>query len=322
MQRPHVVLLGAGASRAACPDGDAVGKPVPLMNDLVRVLGLEHEVPSGLDASDFESLYGALKADPNYADQCDQIEHAIHEYFAALSLPDIPTVYDYLVLALREKDVIATFNWDPFLLQAAQRCYRARTRPPQLVFLHGNVAIGSCVGDRREGPIGTRCSRCRKPFSPSQLLYPIAEKNYRDDPQIAAAWSYVQNAFQCAFMVTIFGYSAPQSDAAAIDLLRTAWGSSAARELEQFEIIDIRDPEALRATWDEFIHTDHYDIYDDFFASSLARHPRRTGEAYWRQHMEAQWVHPNPAPRHVGLDELRRWHIPLHDVELNRARER
>lgn len=39
MFRPHVVLLGAGASRAACPTGDANGKLLPLMADFVDVLG-------------------------------------------------------------------------------------------------------------------------------------------------------------------------------------------------------------------------------------------------------------------------------------------
>ena len=37
---PHVVLLGAGASRAAFPNGDRSGRRIPLMNDLVKVVGL------------------------------------------------------------------------------------------------------------------------------------------------------------------------------------------------------------------------------------------------------------------------------------------
>ena len=38
---PHVVLLGAGASRAVCPDGDKHGRRLPLMNDLVEAVGLQ-----------------------------------------------------------------------------------------------------------------------------------------------------------------------------------------------------------------------------------------------------------------------------------------
>ena len=36
---PHVVILGAGASRAAFPRGDAEGKFVPLMTQLDKIAG-------------------------------------------------------------------------------------------------------------------------------------------------------------------------------------------------------------------------------------------------------------------------------------------
>ena len=39
--RPHVVLLGAGASLDAFPEGDASGYRLPLMHNLVDVVGLE-----------------------------------------------------------------------------------------------------------------------------------------------------------------------------------------------------------------------------------------------------------------------------------------
>ncbi|HBD7214869.1 TPA: hypothetical protein K1Y51_001717, partial [Legionella pneumophila] len=38
--KPHVVLLGAGASLAALPNGDANKKQLPLMNNLVEVIQL------------------------------------------------------------------------------------------------------------------------------------------------------------------------------------------------------------------------------------------------------------------------------------------
>lgn len=37
---PHVVLLGAGASLAAFPNGDAKGNKLPLMSDFVATVGL------------------------------------------------------------------------------------------------------------------------------------------------------------------------------------------------------------------------------------------------------------------------------------------
>ncbi|MDT8452640.1 MAG: hypothetical protein RQ936_07855, partial [Gammaproteobacteria bacterium] len=39
--KPHVVILGAGASYAAFPNGDARGNKLPLMNNFVETLGIE-----------------------------------------------------------------------------------------------------------------------------------------------------------------------------------------------------------------------------------------------------------------------------------------
>ena len=49
------------------------------------------------------------------------VEQRDAEYFSKLELPDHPTIYDYRLLSLRKKDVIATFNWDPFLWLACHR---------------------------------------------------------------------------------------------------------------------------------------------------------------------------------------------------------
>lgn len=61
--RPHVVVLGAGASLAAFPDGDAEGRRLPLMRDLVELIGLaplfaRAGIERGLD--DFESAFALL----------------------------------------------------------------------------------------------------------------------------------------------------------------------------------------------------------------------------------------------------------------------
>jgi len=42
-----------------------------------------------------------------------RVEQVIDEYFETLNA-DTPTLYDHLILSLRPKDVIATFNWDRF----------------------------------------------------------------------------------------------------------------------------------------------------------------------------------------------------------------
>jgi hypothetical protein len=53
-------------------------------------------------------------------------------------LPNEPTIYDHLVLSLRPKDLIATFNWDPFLYQAFVRNGHVGDMP-YLAFLHGTM---------------------------------------------------------------------------------------------------------------------------------------------------------------------------------------
>lgn len=57
-----------------------------------------------------------------------------------------------------------------------------------------------------------------------QLLYPVANKNYISDSCIAACWREFNNALKRAYMVTIFGYSTPVSDLAAIEAMKLAWG--------------------------------------------------------------------------------------------------
>ena len=60
---PHVVILGAGASLAACPDGDAYGNRLPVMTNLIETTGLSsllNDRHSNVD--NFESFYSDLVA--------------------------------------------------------------------------------------------------------------------------------------------------------------------------------------------------------------------------------------------------------------------
>jgi len=54
-------------------------------------------------------------------------------------------------------------------------------------------------------------------------------------------------------MLTIFGYSAPKSDVEAIELMKGAWGDKYKRNLEQIEIIDVKEEAELSNTWDDSI---------------------------------------------------------------------
>ena len=315
--RPHVVVLGAGASRAALPDGDATGRRLPLMADLLDVVPLlrDHLVRAGVqtDPGNFEVTYSRVAEQaPAIA---SSIEAKIYDYFDSLTIPPTPTLYDHLLLALRQKDVIATFNWDPLLLQAAMRCGLPGVECPHLLFLHGNVLSGFCPADSVHGYKGSRCSRCRQELQPSRLLYPIATKNYDADPQIASAWHCLKLSLRQAFMVTVFGYSAPTSDASAIEALRWAWETNALREMNQLEIVDIRDEDELRDSWKDFIRFEHYEVHSSFYTSWIAKHPRRSGEAHRMQYYDAEFVLDNVIPERLGLHEMKDWFRPLVESE-------
>ena len=61
--RPHVVLIGAGASRAALPQGEKHGRPVPLLRDVAQELSLVDCFPDDLKSlakTDFEAAYSRL----------------------------------------------------------------------------------------------------------------------------------------------------------------------------------------------------------------------------------------------------------------------
>lgn len=240
--KPHVVILGAGASYAAFPNGDRNGRRLPLMNNFVETLGLEDLVTRtrlSFSSTNFEEIYSSISKDPKLQNIREELEAKIYRYFHTMELPDHPTIYDHLVLSLRNKDFIATFNWDPFLVQAIRRNGR-RFKLPRVLFLHGNVEVGYCADGHMMGNNGSSCSKCGNKLTPTKLLYPIGEKNYHLNEFISRQWVTLADVLKHAFMVTIFGYGAPTSDASAVDLLKNAWGEIDDRSLEEFEIQEFR----------------------------------------------------------------------------------
>lgn len=318
VKKPHVVILGAGASLAALPNGDKDGRKLPLMNNFVEILNLSPVLgKTNVDFEDknFENVYDQLYKDSKYSSVKQELEEAIYNYFSSLELPETPTIYDHLVLSLRDKDVIATFNWDPFLTQAYRRNAK-KVKLPRLYFLHGNVTIGYCAQDKIMGLNWNPCSKCGQLFTPTKLLYPISEKNYHLDDFISTQWKELEYAMKNAFMITIFGYGAPKSDVSAIELLKKGWGDKYDRSLEQTEIINILPEDELSVTWEPFIHTHHYDIYDSFYCSWIANHPRRTGEAWVNQYIDIMYLEGNPIPKEIEFPELWDWFSKLSYAEI------
>lgn len=315
----HVVILGAGASRACCPNGDAAGRHLPVIADFIETLGLRSKLEAAgvyVEGEDFEALYSGLVSGNKHSTLVAELEDEVFNYFTELRLPNEPTIYDHLVLSLRSKDLIASFNWDPFLIQAVRRCIPI-AKPPLCLHLHGNVATGYCVRHKPVsiGDRGNNCRRCGERLVDSRLLYPVAQKNYTADPLIALAWESLQSALKDCFLLTVFGYGAPTTDKEAVKLMKAGWGDVNVRQMEETEIIDIRSEDDLCKTWEPFIHTHHYQTHTSFYDSMLGLLPRRSVEMMFRQLVDAEFIEHFPLPRDADWHALREWARPFVDQE-------
>ena len=323
----HVVILGAGASIASTiHNPEPSVKKLPSMDNFIDVVGLREILDSaGSDChiGNFEEIYSCLYTKDPKSRTIQAIEQKVFHYFSGLRLPDTPTIYDYLLLALRPKDLIATFNWDPFLFQAFIRNRRFTDALPRLSFLHGNVAVGYAAKDQRAGPVGMRSRATGDEFIQTPLLYPVTHKDYNQSEFITHEWERLRGWLEEAKWFTIFGYGAPVTDVEAVDLMGSAWGEPRQRKMEQIEIIDIQPEETLMDRWQRFIHTHHYECFSNYFQSSLALFPRRTGERFMHQFVPATpgevFQEPNPVPqRFVTLAAMWEWHKPLLEAENRR----
>ena len=328
----HVVILGAGASIASSLRNPlADGKLLPSMDNLIDVVGLTEivkKVPGNLYSNNFEKLYSNLyenKIDPS---MLKEIDGQVYNYFKSMKLPEEATIYDYLVLSLRPRDVIATFNWDPFLYQAWTR-NREIADLPFIAFLHGSVSLGYSKEDKRAGPAGWRSKKTFSLFEPSPLLYPITQKKYNDDPFIKSQWEMLESFLSDKVVkrFTVFGYGAPASDIEAMKIMNKAWGTGKKRNDEQVEIIDIRPEEEVLKQWKNFIYHGHTDYATSYFDSSLAWNPRRTFESYHQHNFpiseDEAFSESNPVPNNfTSLKELQDWHLPLIEAERKKAKEK
>lgn len=303
--RSHVVLLGAGASRAAFPNGDATGKLLPVMNDLVQVLDLQRILERAGDFEDqnFESIYSELAAKPHCDSIREETERRVREYFSSLELPETATLYDRLLLSLRRDDAVFTFNWDPFLFDAYQR-NRHVAPLPGIFFLHGNVRIAKCPQHKYWGARHGRCPSCFEKFDDVPLLYPVAEKGYSRHPYIADSWTAARTCLSNSQILTIFGYSAPESDRDAVELLRSAWMERSKRSMESIEVLDTIPESDLYERWSCFTPTHHLLTRRCFGKSWLGIWPRRTREGIWAAMSQGIPSRHFPLTGTTNLEEL------------------
>ena len=314
---PHVVILGAGASRAAFGEGDANGRLVPLMDELPEVLGdpwrdLVEE--ASLTGAGFESQFTQLRESETQPARLYEIEGMLRDYFSSLALPDHPTIYDYLVLGLRQKDVIATFNWDPFLLLAHAR-NRAVLGLPGIRFLHGCVRYASCTEHDVLGQPGERCPTCKEALVGSSIMFPHGDKDYARDGIIARDWASATECLKSAFHMTIFGYSGPETDYKAKELLLNGWERTPMWDFSHVEIIDVGNSDDLRRNWQKFIPFHHDMVVRSFWESTIAKWPRRTAEYKTAASLYGTASERIGPMRTKSLRALQEWHAEIANAE-------
>jgi NAD-dependent SIR2 family protein deacetylase len=299
-QQPHLVILGAGATMAAIPDGDNNGKKSAVMKGFLKEINKEEiikDIPLECNSNNVENIYSELHEKPEYNHVVKGIEEAIQEYFKDMVLPESKlTIYDYLIVSLTNRDCIATFNWDPLLMQAYNRMRRITEDLPKMLFLHGNVAAELCEECKRYAPLqNKKCSSCGKPLKMPPLLYPVRHKDYNSNIFIKNQWDAFDNYCERAGLLTIFGYSSPKSDLEARNRIIKAYTSNNKR-LDSIEIIDLQyNNTEFQQSWNELAKSTNYHInfYKEFWNSILAEYPRRSAEGYVDRFLRGNWNSSN-----------------------------
>ncbi|TRX40854.1 hypothetical protein [Flavobacterium restrictum] len=290
----HLVILGAGATMATIPNGDKNGRKSSVMNNFISELGLNdclNKIKFKTKSNNLEDIYSEINEREDALEIKLTLETAIRNHFSQLRLPDKPTIYDLLVLSLRRKDAIASFNWDPLLLEAFHRVSKITKDLPELIFLHGNVHAGICRKDNQYGHIRSKCKICGNRFEFIPLLYPIKNKDYTKDIFISEQWNKIHDYLQQSLLITIFGYGAPKTDEGALNLLKKGYGTNT-RYLDNVEIIDIKeDRDELYDSWEHFskISNGHLELHTSFFDSYISEFPRRSVEEYYKRNITGWW---------------------------------
>ena len=327
--RPHVVILGAGASVATIFNGDKNGNRIYAMADFIDKLKLDsilNSVILSTNSRNLEDVYSELyeRKDPECENVRRKLENKIEKYFSTLELSDSPSIYDFLLLSLRNKDLIISFNWDDLLLQARRRVQQITKNLPEMAFLHGNIGVGYCQNDMGYGLKQNRCNICGDFYVPSQLLYPIKKKDYNSSPQLKKQWDGIKWYIENAGYITVFGYGLPNTDVEVKDILERAFITSD-NELRFFESIEIIDKPGcdkniLYDKWSKFIKHSHghYSIKDSFFDSILCEFPRRSVEGHITKNIEGWWgkssLHFNEC---ISFNDIKELIQPLLDAENN-----
>ena len=89
--RAHTVILGAGATIAAIPNGDRFGQESSVMHGLIKKLHLEDilsEVELKTTSDNLEDIYSELYSRSDCKEVLSILEQRLYDYFSSLQLPD------------------------------------------------------------------------------------------------------------------------------------------------------------------------------------------------------------------------------------------
>jgi hypothetical protein len=277
-----------------------------------------HELPTVLELRDILSKEDYKKATVNYEeffteivhrndkDLIDKLEQRTWDYFSAIKIQNTITLYDKLVLALRPKDTIISFNWDPLLPYAYRRNGFLRTLPA-LWFLHGNVLNGYCPEHMRIGWNDDKCSVCKKPLIRTPLLHPVFEKDYESHSVLSESWRHFDHELMDSYFLTIFGYSAPESDKAARLRIHKMLDKNRRKNLAQLELVDINYDYLIKSTYKELYKTMHVSLFKSINSSWIMQFSKLSCEALYYATLMQEPIHPNPQLETNNLTELQGW---------------
>ena len=102
--RAHTVILGAGATMAAIPNGDRYGKKSSVMNGMISKLGLDDllvDVELETKSENIEDIYSELCMKHEYVDVVRELviernSCCLSAFAAATSIPSITITYSPL----------------------------------------------------------------------------------------------------------------------------------------------------------------------------------------------------------------------------------
>lgn len=186
------------------------------------------------------------------------------------------------------------------------------------MFFTWNVEFYICREHKMSGFNDHFCKICNHKLEPSQLLYPVGNKDYSSDIAIKSQWNLFSNMVTEASILTIFGYSAPTTDLAAKTALLESWEKLGVKHTGLVEVIDIQAREQIEQKWSEFYFKDYnFGYYNKLGDSYLFQYIRQSGYALYMARMQQDPIREIKFPKVSSLEELYQF-VRDYDHELSK----